>query len=40
VLPVAALCEQLEAGLMGRGHADEDLSAVARSIRELSGLDG
>jgi 3-hydroxyisobutyrate dehydrogenase len=40
VLPVAALCEQLEAGLVGRGHADEDLSAVARSIRELSGLDG
>jgi 3-hydroxyisobutyrate dehydrogenase len=40
VLPVAALCEQLEAGLIGRGHADEDLSAVARSIRELSGLDG
>ena len=40
VLPVTALCEQLEAGLIGRGHADEDLSAVARSIRELSGLDG
>ncbi len=40
VLPVAALCEQLEAGLIGRGHAGEDLSAVARSIRELSGLDG
>ena len=40
VLPVAALCEQLEAGLIGRGHADEDLSAVARSIRELSGLEG
>ena len=40
VLPVSAFCEQLEAGLIGRGHADEDLSAVARSIRELSGLDG
>jgi 3-hydroxyisobutyrate dehydrogenase len=40
VLPVTAMCEQLEAGLIGRGHADEDLSAVARSIRELSGLDG
>jgi 3-hydroxyisobutyrate dehydrogenase len=40
VLPVSALCEQLEAGLIGRGHADEDVSAVARSIRELSGLEG
>src|SRR4051812_42983279 len=40
VLPVTALCEQLEAGLIGRGHADEDMSAVARSVRELSGLEG
>ena len=40
VLPVAALCEQIEAGLIGRGHADDDMSAVARSVRELSGLDG
>jgi 3-hydroxyisobutyrate dehydrogenase len=40
VLPIAALCDQLESGLIGRGHGDEDLSAVARSIRELSGLDG
>ena len=39
VLPISALCEQLETGLIGRGHGDEDLSAVARSIRELSGLD-
>jgi 3-hydroxyisobutyrate dehydrogenase len=39
VLPIAALCEQLEAGLIGRGHGDEDLSAVARSIRERSGLE-
>lgn len=39
VLPVAALCEQLEAGLIGAGHADEDMSALARSIRQLS-LDG
>ena len=40
VLPIAALCDQLESGLIGRGHGDEDLSAVARSIRELSGLEG
>jgi 3-hydroxyisobutyrate dehydrogenase len=39
VLPVSALCEQFEAGLIGRGYADDDISAVARSIRELSGLD-
>jgi 3-hydroxyisobutyrate dehydrogenase len=38
-LPVAALCEALEAGLIGQGHADDDMSAVARSIRALSGLD-
>jgi 3-hydroxyisobutyrate dehydrogenase len=39
VLPVSALCEQIEAGLIGRGHGDDDMSAVARTIRELSGLD-
>jgi 3-hydroxyisobutyrate dehydrogenase len=39
VLPISALCEQIEAGLMGRGHGDDDISAVARTIRELSGLD-
>ncbi|HYK95479.1 MAG TPA: NAD(P)-dependent oxidoreductase [Candidatus Dormibacteraeota bacterium] len=38
-LPVSALCEVLEAGLMGQGHADDDMSAVARSIRGLSGLE-
>jgi 3-hydroxyisobutyrate dehydrogenase len=38
-LPVSALCEALEAGLMGQGHADDDMSAVARSIRALSGLE-
>jgi 3-hydroxyisobutyrate dehydrogenase len=38
-LPIAAICEQLEAGLVGRGHGDDDVSAVARTIRELSGLD-
>lgn len=38
-LPVTALCEAIEAGLMGQGHADDDMSAVARSIRALSGLE-
>jgi 3-hydroxyisobutyrate dehydrogenase len=38
VLPIAALCEQIETGLIGRGHADDDMSAVARTVRELSGL--
>jgi 3-hydroxyisobutyrate dehydrogenase len=38
-LPVSALCEAIEAGLMGQGHADDDMSAVARSIRALSGLE-
>jgi 3-hydroxyisobutyrate dehydrogenase len=40
VLPVAALCSQIEAGLVGRGHADDDMSAIARAIRSLSGLEG
>ena len=40
VLPVAALAAQLEAGLVARGHGDDDNSALARAIRSLSGLDG
>ena len=39
-LPIAALCEAIEAGLIGQGHEDDDMSAVARSIRALSGLEG
>lgn len=39
-LPITALCEQIEDGLIGKGHADDDMSAVARAIRELSGLEG
>ena len=39
VLPVAALAAQLEAGLLATGHGDEDMSALARTIRSLSGLD-
>lgn len=38
-LPLAAYIEQVETGLIARGHEDEDLSSVARSIREQSGLD-
>jgi 3-hydroxyisobutyrate dehydrogenase len=39
-LAVAALCAQLETGLVAQGHGDDDMSAVARTVRELSGLDG
>jgi len=39
-LPVAALAAQLEAGLVAGGHADDDMSALARAIRLLSGLEG
>jgi len=38
VLPAASLVDQIESGLVGRGHGDEDVSAVARTIRELSGI--
>jgi 3-hydroxyisobutyrate dehydrogenase-like beta-hydroxyacid dehydrogenase len=38
-LPVSALASQLEAGLIARGHGDDDMSALARAIRGLSGLD-
>jgi 3-hydroxyisobutyrate dehydrogenase len=37
-LPVASIVEQLESGLIGRGYGDEDVSAMARAIREMSGL--
>ena len=38
-LPVSELCEAIEAVLMRDGHADDDMSAVARSIRGRSGLE-
>ncbi len=38
-MPVAALVDQIETGVVARGYGDEDLSAVARSIREQSGMD-
>ena len=37
-LPVTALCAEIEAGLIEAGHANDDMSAVARSIRGRSGL--
>lgn len=37
-LQVAALVEQLETGLVGRGYGDEDVSNIARAVRESAGL--
>ena len=37
-LPVTALASQIEAGLVARGFGDDDNSALARAIREWSGL--
>jgi 3-hydroxyisobutyrate dehydrogenase len=37
-LPVTGIAAQLENGLIGQGHGEEDLSALARAVRELSGL--
>jgi 3-hydroxyisobutyrate dehydrogenase len=39
-LPVTSLAAQLEAGLVARGFGDEDMSNLARPIRQLSGLEG
>jgi len=39
VLPVSALAAQLENGLIANGHGDDDMSALARSIRGMSALD-
>jgi 3-hydroxyisobutyrate dehydrogenase len=38
-LPATAFVEQTETGLIARGYGDEDVSAIARSIREASGMD-
>ena len=37
-LPVAGLAAELESALMADGHSDDDMSALARSIRSRSGL--
>jgi 3-hydroxyisobutyrate dehydrogenase len=39
-LPVTSLAAQLEAGLVARGYGDEDMSNLARPIRQLSGMEG
>ncbi|MBE9077159.1 NAD(P)-dependent oxidoreductase [Romeria aff. gracilis LEGE 07310] len=37
-LPLAAQVEQVETGLIAKGFGDEDVSAIARSVREMGGL--
>jgi 3-hydroxyisobutyrate dehydrogenase len=37
-LPVTELCAEIERGLVDAGHADDDISAVARRIRALADL--
>jgi 3-hydroxyisobutyrate dehydrogenase len=37
-LPVTALAAEYERELMDRGHGDDDMSALARIVRERSGL--
>lgn len=38
-LPMAAYVDQIEVGLMAQGYGDEDISAIARAIRQQSGID-
>jgi 3-hydroxyisobutyrate dehydrogenase len=38
-LPVAALVDQIETGLIANGYGNEDVSALARVIREQSGIE-
>jgi 3-hydroxyisobutyrate dehydrogenase len=37
-LPVTELCAEIERGLVDGGHADDDISAIARRIRALADL--
>ena len=37
-LPMAAYVEQIESGLIAQGFGDEDMSALARSLREMGGI--
>jgi 3-hydroxyisobutyrate dehydrogenase len=39
-LPVSALCEQLENGLVGQGKGDDDMSALGRILRSMAGMEG
>lgn len=38
-LPMAAYVEQIENGLIAKGYGDEDISAIARSVRDMGGID-
>lgn len=38
-IPMAAFVEQIETGLIAQGFGDEDVSAIARSVRQQSALD-
>ncbi len=38
-LPMAAYVEQIESGLIAQGYGDEDVSAIARSVRQMGGMD-
>ncbi|HEX7005093.1 MAG TPA: NAD(P)-dependent oxidoreductase [Trueperaceae bacterium] len=38
-LPITAHVEQLETSLVGRGLGDEDVSNIARVVRQLAGID-
>lgn len=38
-IPMAAFVEQIESGLMAQGFGDEDVSAIARNVRQQSALD-
>ena len=38
-LPVSAFVEQAENGLISKGHGDEDISVIARAVREASGIE-
>ncbi len=38
-LPASALVDQIENGLIGKGYGDEDMSAMARSLRQISGIE-
>jgi 3-hydroxyisobutyrate dehydrogenase len=37
-MPVASLAAELEDGLIGAGHGEDDMSALARPLRERAGL--
>lgn len=37
-MPMAAYVEQVENGLIAKGYGDEDVSAIARSLREMGGI--